>query len=169
MYVAGELFASPRVHSPGEIRGRGSAADRKEGTCATVARSAGVTLKCYWLPPAQLPATWRTDVTCSACAPPAPDIELPVAPVIEPVLEEPVVEEPVPPAVEPVDPVVEPVEPVEDPVDEPVLLAVEPVVEPVLPAPVIEPVDDDPLPVPYAPDAEPADASVPRISTREFT
>jgi hypothetical protein len=128
-----------------------------------------MTLRCYWLPPVQLPATWRTDVTCSACAAPIPDID-PDAPVIEPVLDEPVLPaiEPVDPVVEPVDPVVEPVAPV---VDEPAPAAVDPVpaVEPVLdPAPDIAPVD--PLPVPYAPgDAAPAASSVPRISTREFT
>ena len=119
-----------------------------------------MTLRCYWLPPVQLPATWRTDVTCSACAAPIPDIE-PDAPVIEPVLDEPVL-----PAIDPVDPVVEPVDPAVEP-GAPVDAV--PAVEPVLdPAPDIAPVD--PLPVPYAPgDAAPAASSVPRISTREFT
>ncbi len=73
------------------------------------------------------------------------------APLIEPALEEPgalavdpVVEPVAPPAVEPVGDV------------EPGLVAVE---EPVLP--VADPVED--------PIGEPADSSVPRISTREFT
>jgi hypothetical protein len=107
------------------------------------------------LPPEQLPATWRTEVTRRAFAPPIPDIEL--------------VLDPAAPAVEPVEPAVAPVEPVDEPGE-----AVEPAVAPpaaepgVAPVPAVDPVDA--LPVPYAPDEdEPADSSVPRTSTREFT
>jgi hypothetical protein len=77
------------------------------------------------------------------------------APLADPLLIEPVLEEPVGLAV---DPVVEPVAPAVEPVGdvEPGLVAV---AEPVLP--VLEPVED--------PIEEPADSSVPRISTREFT
>lgn len=73
----------------------------------------------YWLLPEQLPATWRTDVTCRVC-PPAMLPEL-----IEPLLA-------VLPVIEPVD---EPDEPVEPAVDDGVLddgvLADEPAVDPV--------------------------------------
>jgi hypothetical protein len=96
------------------------------------------------LPPVQLPATCRTDVTRRACAP-----------LEDPLLIEPALEEGVAVAV---DPVVEPVAPAVEPVGD-VELGLDPVAEPVLP--VLELLED--------PIEEPADSSVPRISTREFT
>ncbi len=116
--------------------------------------------------PEQLPATWRTEVTRSVCAPamPLPEFIAPlpaVLPVIEPV--EPAVDEgvldegvlgavllDVRSAVLAVDPALEPVEP---------LLAVEPAV---LPAP-YEPELEAPV-EPWLRDAD--ESSVPRTSTR---
>jgi hypothetical protein len=93
------------------------------------------------LPPVQLPATCRTDVTRKACAPLA-----------DPLLIEPVLGEGVALAV---DPVVEPAAPaVGD-----VALGLDPAAAPVLA--VLELLEDD--------IGAPADSSVPRISTREFT
>jgi hypothetical protein len=96
------------------------------------------------LPPVQLPATCRTDVTRRACAPLA-----------DPLLIEPVLGEGVALAV---DPVVEPVAPAVEPVGD-VALGLVPVAEAALPG--LELLED--------PIEEPADSSVPRISTREFT
>jgi hypothetical protein len=57
---------------------------------------------------------------------------------------------------------------IDPPLDEPVAPAVDPVVEPAAPA--VEPVGDVELGLELEdPIGEPADSSVPRISTREFT
>ena len=136
--------------------GVGVGAGGKENPCAAVARSAGER------------ATASTSCRLSSCPRPG-----------EPRSRAEPARRPYPtsnrcwiqraPAVEPVEPAVEPVEPVDELGE-----AVEPAVEPpaadpgVEPVPAVDPVD--PLPVPYAPDEdEPADSSVPRTSTREFT